>query len=228
MPPRGWARGTPEIYLVGADGRRREHGTRANASVTNPLYLASLDRIVEALARRYGGDPRVLGWQIDNEPLATPDYSPSSRAAFQAWLAARYGTIDRLNEAWGGAFWSLRYDRFEQVVLPNDTAGNEDKTSPHAVLDFRRYTADATAAFLDRQAAILRRHVRPEQWITTNYTNVSEGADARRTGNSTSRASRSTRWPVQIAWAGRASATGTPREWPKRSTSTGRSPASPA
>ena len=92
----------------------------------------------------------------------------------------RYGTIDRLNEAWGGAFWSLRYDRFEQVVLPNDAAGNEDKTSPHAVLDFRRYTADATAAFLDRQAAILRRHARPGQWITTNYTNVSEGADARR------------------------------------------------
>ena len=180
-PPAWMGEAHPEIYLVGSDGRRREHGNRANASVTNPVYLAYLDRIVEKLAARYGRDPRVLGWQVDNEPLATPDYSPSSRAAFQAWLAARYGTIDRLNEAWGGAFWSLRYDRFEQVVLPNDDAGNEDKTSPHAVLDFRRYTADATAAFLDRQAAILRRHVRPEQWITTNYTNVSEGSDARRT-----------------------------------------------
>jgi len=180
-PPAWMGEKHPEIYLVGSDGRRREHGNRANASVTNLVYLTYVDRIVEALARRYGQDLRVLGWQIDNEPLATPDYSPSSRAAFQAWLAARYGTIERLNEAWGGAFWSLRYDRFEQVVLPNDDAGNEDKTSPHAVLDFRRYTADATAAFLDRQAAILRRHVRPEQWITTNYTNVSEGADARRT-----------------------------------------------
>lgn len=180
-PPAWMGEGHPEIYLVGADGRRREHGNRANASVTNDVYLRHVDRIVERLAERYGRDPRILGWQVDNEPLATPDYSASARAAFQQWLKARYGTIDRLNEAWGGSFWSLRYDRFDQVVLPRDDPGNEDKTSPHAVLDFRRFTADATAAFLDRQAATLRRHAGPAQWITTNYTNVSEGSDARRT-----------------------------------------------
>jgi beta-galactosidase len=180
-PPAWMGERYPEIYLVGADGRRREHGNRANASVTNAVYLRHVDRVVERLAERYGRDPRVLGWQVDNEPLATPDYSASARAAFQQWLKARYGTIDRLNEAWGGSFWSLRYDRFDQVVLPRDDPGNEDKTSPHAVLDFRRFTADATAAFLDRQAVILRRHAGPTQWITTNYTNVSEGSDARRT-----------------------------------------------
>ncbi len=180
-PPAWMGEAHPWIHLVGADGRRREHGNRANASVTNDVYLRFVDRVVEALAARYGRDPRVIGWQVDNEPLATPDYSPSARAAFQAWLRERYGTVEKLNEAWGGSFWSLRYDRFEQVVLPRDEPGAEDQTSPHAVLDFRRFTADATAAFLDRQAAVIRRHADPGQWITTNYTNVSEGADARRT-----------------------------------------------
>ncbi|MFE6647458.1 beta-galactosidase trimerization domain-containing protein, partial [Nocardioides sp. NPDC057772] len=34
------------------------------------------------------------------------------------WLRDRYETIDRLNQAWGTAFWSQRYDDFEVVVAP--------------------------------------------------------------------------------------------------------------
>jgi len=171
-----------DVSHVGADGRRREHGTRANASLTNPRYRTFVDRIVTALAQRYGNDRRVWGWQLDNEPLATPDFSPSARQAFQQWLRARYGTVDRLNGAWVGSFWSTRYGRFDQVLIPNAASTGEDKLSPHALLDFQRFTADATATFLNRQADILRQHIRGEQWITTNYVNVSTSADPRRSG----------------------------------------------
>jgi beta-galactosidase len=180
--PPAWLTEThPEILLVGPDGRRREHGTRANGSLSNPVFNASVDRVVTELARRYGKDPRVWGWQVDNEPEAAPDYSPSARTAFQGWLRARYGTVDRLNEAWGGSFWSLRFDRFEQVGLPNAAMTGEDKLSPHALLDFQRFSADTQAAFLDRQATILRQYIRPEQWVTTNYMNATEASDPRRT-----------------------------------------------
>jgi beta-galactosidase len=179
-PPAWMGDKHPEIYLVGSEGLRREHGTRANGSLTNPRYNAYVDRIVTALAKRYGKDARVWGWQIDNEPLATPDFSPSARAAFQVWLRKRYGTVDRMNEAWGGSFWSLRYATFSQVIPPNATLAPEDKPSPQSLLDFQRFTADAQAAFLNRQAAILRRHIRPAQWLTCNYTNVTQGSDPRR------------------------------------------------
>ncbi len=180
-PPAWMGEKYPEIYLVGADGRRREHGIRANASLSNPVYRKYVNKIVTKLVERYGKDNRIIGWQIDNEPLAVPDYSPSARKAFQVWLKSRYGTIDNLNQAWGGSFWSTRYDTFELVIIPNAALNEEDKLSPHALLDFQRFTADVTADFLDSQAKILREYIQPDQWISTNYVNAVYGADPRRT-----------------------------------------------
>ena len=179
-PPAWMGNKYPEIYLTGSDGRRREHGIRANASLSDTIYKKYVDKIVTALAEHYGNDKRIWGWQLDNEPLAIADYSPSSREAFQKWLRNRYGTIEKMNSAWGGSFWSIRYDNFEQVIIPNEEMNVEDKLSPHAVLDFRRFTADVTATFLNHQADILRKYILPDQWITTNFTNAVEEADPRR------------------------------------------------
>ena len=179
-PPAWMGSKHPGIYLVGSDGRRVEHGIRANASLSDPLYQKYADRIVSAMAEHYASDKRIWGWQIDNEPLATPDFSSSSRKAFQKWLQKRYGSIDKLNAVWGGSFWSIRYGSFEQVQIPNEAMNEEDKLSPHSVLDFKRFTADVTAGFLNHQADLLRKHILPGQWITTNYINASIQADPRR------------------------------------------------
>lgn len=180
-PPAWLSAKHPEIYLVDAQGQRRKHGLRGEASLASPVYQRYVTRIVEALAQRYGKDPRVMGWQVDNEPLAAEDFSPAARKAFQGWLKTRYGTVEKLNTAWGATFWSFVYGSFDQVVIPNGAMYGEDKLSPHAVLDWKRFVADQQAAHLDRQARILKRHARPGQWLTTNYTNVSAASDARRT-----------------------------------------------
>jgi beta-galactosidase len=178
-PPAWLAESHPEIFLVGADGRRREHGSRGNAALADPTFLRYSERIVTELARRYGKNPDVWGWQLDNEPIAQPDYSPSAREAFQKWLEAKYSTAENLNREWGAAFWSLRYNGFDQVRAPNPTFLYG--VSPHAVLDFRRFTADQTARHLDWQAGLLRKHTDPRQWITTNYINNIGASDPRRT-----------------------------------------------
>jgi beta-galactosidase len=144
-PPAWMGEKYPEIYLVGGDGRRREHGTRANASLANDVFLKYTERIVTELARRYGRDPRVWGWQLDNEPSAPFDYSPAARRKFQAWLETKYGSVEKMNADWGGNFWSTKYDSFAQVLIPNEGLFGEDALSPHAVLDFRRFTADTQA-----------------------------------------------------------------------------------
>ncbi|WP_300977327.1 beta-galactosidase [Flavobacterium sp.] len=179
-PPAWMGDKYPEIYLVDSDGRRREHGNRANVSITNKKYRHFTDQIVAELGKRYGTNKNIIGWQIDNEPLATPDFSISAREAFQVWLKEKYKTINNLNTVWVGSFWSTRYNNFEQIVLPNAEIYYEDKLSPHAVLDFKRFTADAQAAYINRQAEILRKHIDPKQWITTNFTNVIYDADPRR------------------------------------------------
>lgn len=169
----------PEVYRVDEQGRRHEHGIRADLSLANPRYREFVARIVKTLGDRYGNDKRVWGWQLDNEPGSFPDYSSSAQQAFRQWLKQRYGSVEALNETWAGSFWSTRYGSFDEVRLPNPTLAAEDKLSPHALLDLARFQAETTAQFLDEQAALLRERSR-NQWITTNYTNVTTGTDPRR------------------------------------------------
>lgn len=177
-PPAWLAEKHPESFIVGADGRRLEHGSRTNNALADPAYLRYCERIITEMARRYGNHPAVWGWQLDNEPMGHPDYSPSAQQAFRDWLKVRYQTIDALNREWGAAFWSLRYNNFAQIRIPNVTMLYGP--SPHAVLDFKRFTADQTAKFLNWQAALLRRHTSPTQWITTNYISTISTTDPRR------------------------------------------------
>ncbi|MDR3447873.1 MULTISPECIES: beta-galactosidase [unclassified Dyella] len=179
-PPAWMGEHYPEVYRVDEHGQRHEHGIRAEVSLSNQKYQAFVTRLVTAMAQHYGHDPRVWGWQVDNEPSSFADYSDSARMAFQQWLKDKYGTIDGMNAAWGGSFWSTRYTSFEQVLLPNATLAAEDKLSPHALVDLARFQADVTAHFLDGQAAIIKKYAAPAQWVTTNYTNVTTATDPRR------------------------------------------------
>ena len=173
----------PQVYRVDEHGQRHEHGIRAEVSLTDPVYKAFVAKIVTAMAEHYGHDPRVWGWQIDNEPSAFPDFSDSARKAFQDWLRRKYGTIDAMNKVWAGSFWSTRYGSFDEVLLPNATLAGEDKLSPHALLDLARFRADTQAQFLDAQAEIIHKYAGKRQWVTTDYTNVSTDTDPRRTRN---------------------------------------------
>ncbi len=58
-PPAWMAEKYPQIFIVGADGRRREHGSRANNALADPDYLRLSERIITELARRYGRNPSI-------------------------------------------------------------------------------------------------------------------------------------------------------------------------
>ena len=171
----------PETFVMDGHYIRGENGTRGLGSIVNPAYRKFVRDIVTEMAKRYGTNKNVTGWQLDNEPDAKPDYSPSSQEAFRQWLQRKYKTIDALNAAWGNAFWSQWFNNFDQVIIPNTNLVGWWGNNPHALLDFKRYSADAQGEFLDFQAGILRNYISQHQYITTNYTAVSAGADPRRT-----------------------------------------------
>jgi beta-galactosidase len=171
----------PETFIMDGHYIRGENGTRGLESIVNPKYRMFVERIVTEMAKRYGKNLNVTGWQIDNEPPALPDYSPSSQDAFRQWLKSRYKTVNALNSAWGTAFWSQWFNSFDEVIIPNTNLVGWWGNNPHALLDFKRYSADAEADFLDLQAGILRSSILKNQYITTNYTAVCTGSDAVRT-----------------------------------------------
>ncbi|MFL6451405.1 MAG: beta-galactosidase [Bryobacteraceae bacterium] len=169
-PPIWLTRNHPDVLMVDAAGRRMEHGSREHADWSSQLYRDYVTKIDTELAKRYGHDRRVWGWQIDNELSHYGkrfSYSPAATQRFRGWLKEKYGSIDKLNLDWGGAFWSQMYQNFDQIEIPNQEVLVADP-SPHAVLDFRRWFAHEAASYLEMQASILRRYSE-NQWITTNF-----------------------------------------------------------
>lgn len=175
----------PEVLLVKDDGTVARHGSRMHYSWSSPKYRELTAGIVTQLAKRYGKDQRVWGWQIDNEPshYGTIDYSPAALQSFRQWLQRKYGTIENLNHAWGTSFWSGAYNSFDQVLIPNGKTHLNNTASPHSVLDFKRFSADECAGFISFQNDILQKHIRPEQFVTTNFMHFTTEVDPWRNAN---------------------------------------------
>jgi beta-galactosidase len=130
----------PEVLAVGMDGRHTKHGRRQHYSPSSPLYTQLSVRIAEEMAVRFGRNPHVIAWQIDNE-FGPVSYDEETRRQWQRWLREKHGTLEVLNDHWCGAFWSQVYSAWEQIPLP---AGFDN---PQFALDFRRFITDVFVAF---------------------------------------------------------------------------------
>jgi beta-galactosidase len=166
-PPRWVVDRHPDMLAVDAQGRPRGFGSRRHYCFSHKGYMEECRRIVSVLADRYGSDPRVGAWQIDNEygcHDTTLSYSPAALRAFRDWLAQKYQSPDALNRAWGNVFWSMEYDSFDQIGLPNLTV---TEPNPAHSLDFRRFSSDQVVRFNRAQVDVLR--ARTDAPLIHNY-----------------------------------------------------------
>lgn len=172
-PPVWLTKKYPEVLVVIDNGLKAQHGTREQYSWSSTKYRELTSKIVTEMAKHYGKDKRIWGWQIDNEPshYGTADYSPAANARFIEWLKKKYGAIDSLNKVWGTAFWSGVYSNFDQIEIPNPNRLYSGMASPHSYLDFKRFCADECASFVSMQYNTLRQYISKEQFVTTNFMN---------------------------------------------------------
>ena len=165
-PPVWLSRKYPEILLKSEDGTVQDHGARQHASFASPVYRKLAYRMIEELARHYGNDSRIIGWQLDNEPTVQFDYNQTAEDAFREFLKEKYHhNIQELNAAWGTAFWSEVYSRFEEITLPKTA---QMFMNHHQILDYRRFAAKQTNDFLNEQCRLIKKYAK-NQWVTTNY-----------------------------------------------------------
>ena len=161
-PPRWMLEKHPDMLAIDKEGRPRKFGSRRHYCFSHGGYRGECIRIVTLMAERYGKNPHVGAWQTDNEYSChdtTHSYSDSARSAFKNWLRVRYagsgndGDISALNEAWGNVFWSMEYENFDQIDLPNLTV---TQPNPSHVLDFRRFSSDQVVSFNRLQTDIIK------------------------------------------------------------------------
>lgn len=149
-------------------GNVRGFGSRRHYDFSSTKYLAKALEISEVLAKRYGNNQHVCGWQTDNE-LACHDTthsgSKNAKKAFQLWCKERYGSIDALNTAWGNIFWSMEYQSFEQIELPILAV---TETNPSHQLAYRRFSSDKVIHFHDQMIEVIKKYS-PGKFITHNF-----------------------------------------------------------
>ena len=165
-PPPWLTRYHPEILPQLADGTVLGQGGRQAYAVSSPVFRDYALRMTRVMAERYGTHPAVALWHVDNElGCHVPhDYSDHAAAAFRRWLEARYGSVAALNAAWGTAFWSQRYDSFDEVLPPRKAPSYANPTQQ---LDFARFSSDELLVHYRALRDVLR-EVTPDIPTTTN------------------------------------------------------------
>jgi beta-galactosidase len=160
-PPAWLTRKYPETLRVDADGRTMEHGSRRQFSYASPKYREFCAAIVAQLARRFGHNPNVIGWQIGNE-YTEDSFDPASRRLFHEWLRAKFGSLEELNRRWDTAYWSQTYDTWEEIPM------GTGRQNPGLLLEYKRFVTDTWRSFQRNQLDILKREIDPRQRVTTN------------------------------------------------------------
>ncbi|WP_371156485.1 beta-galactosidase [Jannaschia sp. 2305UL9-9] len=164
-PPRWMLDRHPDMLAVDAEGRERGFGSRRHYCFSHAGYRADAAHMAGLMAARYGD--RVAAWQTDNEygcHDTIVSYSDNARRAFRDWLRHRYQTPEALNAAWSNVFWSMEYDAFDQVDLPNLTV---TEPNPAHVLAFRRFASEEVQRWNRDQIAAIRAH--SDAPISHNY-----------------------------------------------------------
>ncbi|NIK58634.1 beta-galactosidase [Kribbella shirazensis] len=162
-PPPWFSRLHPEALPVTADGVRLTHGSRDTYCVCAPGYRTAARGIARELAGRYHDHPALAMWHVHNE-YGTTCYCDLAAVRFREWLRTRYGSLDRLNEAWTTAFWSQGYADWTDIEPPRKT---QYLVNPTQYLDYRRFWSDELlAAFLEQKAELRAVSELP---VTTNF-----------------------------------------------------------
>lgn len=166
--PPDWLTQKYDIAFVDVTNSTYVFGSRRYYSFSSFDYREQSQKITKVLAERYGNNPKVVGWQLDNEfgcHSTVRSYDHYAITRFRTWLQEKYGTVDNMNAAQGRVFWSNQYSSFDDVLPPYHEVYT---TNNLYTLDWYEFSSDMVIDFAKEQVAILREYA-PTQAITTNF-----------------------------------------------------------
>ncbi len=169
-PPAWLVSKYPDMLAVDEFGRRAQIGNRCHYCVNSPEFHSAVIQIVEAMGQRFGPNPNVIGWQLDNE-YHRVCYCDRCRKLFQNFLQARYNSLDSLNDHWSTSYWSQTYSTWEQIPIPIGPH------NPGLMLEFKHFITESYRKFQRLQVDSLRTYLPEGVWITHNFMRWFDGYD---------------------------------------------------
>lgn len=158
--PADWA---PIEFAVDSAGCAHRGGLMWGYMIGKYLYCSGryapeiIRGFNQQLARRYLNHPGLGGYYFENEHMDSNNgpltsYHEAYRADFATFLAARYGSLDKLSAA-----YCRPYTSWAQVRLP-DADRPETVPAPVVLADFRLYQLQSAEQFLLRDEFDAVRH----------------------------------------------------------------------
>ena len=155
-PPRWFLLRYPDAAVLEPNGQRAVHGGRRHCCSNNPDYQRHSAAIVEAMAKEFGDDPNVIGWQLDNEIYGGSNCCcDHCRDRFHRYLREKYGAIEEVNKQWNLNIFSQAYDEFEEIPIPTRSWQN-----PHICLEWNALHYQSDISFIHSHARILRQYTK--------------------------------------------------------------------
>ena len=169
-PPQWLKQKYPEVIRTLENGQKDTHSDRQEFDWSDPKYRELAADIATRMADKFGHDPNVIAWQIDNE-YANASYGPATRRQFDQWLNNKYKTLDNLNARWTTAYWSQTYSDWNQIPI-DVKYGN-----PGLLLNWNQFVSATWRSYQKVQLDAIRAHAEPRQKITTNMMGWFDGYD---------------------------------------------------
>lgn len=155
-------------------GGRWQFGGRSLCCVNHPRFIARSARIARAMGEHFARNKAVMGWQLDNEigMYGTRCHCATCLQKFRAWMQAKYGSIQAVNERLGTIFGGGLFRDFSDIPFPRL---GQDLHNPGLIMDSQRFVCDSHTAYLNAQVAALR-GAGVVQPITTNVCHMANSA----------------------------------------------------
>lgn len=159
--PAWLTRKDPDILVETKDGKAH-YGRRQIFDLLNPTFRFHAERVIRRLAEHTAGSEQVIGFQIDNETKHYGNAGKEIQKAFRNYLQEKFVTTDRLNEAFGLAYWSNSIHDWE------DFPDMRGCINGGLASEFSKFQRKVASDYLMWQADLIREYKREDQFITHN------------------------------------------------------------
>ncbi|HYV27156.1 MAG TPA: beta-galactosidase [Candidatus Eisenbacteria bacterium] len=166
-PPIWLSKKHPEILPVDERGLTKREGTRRAVCLNSDVFWDYSKKIVTAMANALGKHPQLIAWQIDNGlggNYTESAFNEDTRREWHFWLEAKYGTVERMNDAMGLRHWGQLVKDWKDVPMPMQAPATHN---PALVLNWCRFSSDTIVQFVKMQADLLH-ELTPQCPVTTN------------------------------------------------------------